>query len=286
MSTTEIQRVRSADGTEIAYRRRGEGPSLIFVDGAFCTMTMGPGKTLVPALADRYTTFVYDRRGRGKSGDASTYEVGREVEDLAAIIAAAGGSAYVFGHSSGAVLALEAARAGVPVAALALYEPPFVLDDTRPPVPVDLAEHLARLADAGRGRAVVRTFMDQAIRTPKVISIAMSIMPGAGRLSKIAHTVAYDATIMSAYQRGTPLPDGAFSAQRIPTLLIAGAKSPQWIQTSCEMLAASVPQAELARLARQSHMVKAAATAPAIDRFFATITSPVPPAPVVHRPAS
>ena len=112
MSTTEIQRVRSADGTEIAYRRRGEGPSLIFVDGAFCTMTMGPGKTLVPALADRYTTFVYDRRGRGESGDASTYEVGREVEDLAAIIAAAGGSAYVFGHSSGAVLALEAARAG------------------------------------------------------------------------------------------------------------------------------------------------------------------------------
>lgn len=282
----EIQRVRSADGTEITYRRSGEGPSIVFVDGAFCTMAMGPGKTIAPALADRYTTFVYDRRGRGQSGDASSYEVGREVDDLAAMIEVAGGMAYVFGHSSGAVLTLEAARAGLPIAALALYEPPFVLDDSRPPAPEDLPERLARLASAGRGRAVMRTFMDQAVHTPKVVSAAMSIMPGAGRLSKIAHTVAYDATIMSSYQRGTALPDAIFSSLMMPTLVMVGAKSPQWIQTSCEALAASVPQAQLSRLTGQRHMVKAVATAPAIDGFFAAIGSPVMPAPTGQREAS
>ena len=130
MPSTHKDSARSSDGTQITYDRSGEGPALVFVDGAFCTRAMGPGHTLAPVVSDRSTTFVYDRRGRGDSGDTPNYEPHREIEDLASVIEAAGGSAYVFGHSSGAVLALEAARAGLPIRGLILYEPPVVLDNT------------------------------------------------------------------------------------------------------------------------------------------------------------
>lgn len=122
MSTPEIEKVQSADGTEIAYRRDGQGPALVFVDGAFCTRTMGPGNTLAPVLHTLFTTFTYDRRGRGDTGDSSAYEPRREIEDLAAVIDAAGDSCFIFGHSSGAILALEAARAGLSIAGLVVYE--------------------------------------------------------------------------------------------------------------------------------------------------------------------
>jgi pimeloyl-ACP methyl ester carboxylesterase len=235
---------------------------------------MGPGHTLAPAVSDGSTTFVYDRRGRGDSGDAPSYEPGREIEDLASVIEAAGGSAYLFGHSSGAVLALEAARAGLPIRGIILYEPPLVVDNTRPPVPADFPQRMATLAAHGKRRAVVRSFMTEAIRAPKPVAVLMSIMPGGGRLAPIAHTVAYDATLMNPYQRGIPLPSDIGEAVRVPALVLAGGKSPQWIQTGAESLAALIPSGDFATLSGQSHMVKAKATAPVVAAFIAEISSP------------
>ena len=131
---TQTLTVTSTDGTVITVDRTGQGHPVVCVDGAMSTRSLGPGKMLAPHLADAFTVYTYDRRGRGDSGDAPYYEVQREIEDLAAVIAAAGGAAMVFGHSSGCVLALEAARAGLPITHLALYEPPFVIDHTRPAV--------------------------------------------------------------------------------------------------------------------------------------------------------
>ena len=272
-STTHTDSVHSSDGTKITFDRSGEGPSLVFVDGAFCTRSMGPGHTLAPAVSDRTTTFVYDRRGRGDSGDAPNYQPNREIEDLASVIEAAGGSAYVFGHSSGAVLALEAARAGLPMRGLILYEPPLVVDNSRPPVATDFPERMAGLATAGKRRAIVRAFMTEAIRAPRPVAVMMSIMPGGGRLAPIAHTVAYDATIMNPYQRGNPLAPDIGDAVRVPTLVVVGGKSPQWIQTGGEALAALIPNSKFAQLPGQSHMVKAKATAPVIAAFIAETSS-------------
>src|SRR6266540_5342672 len=126
--------LHSSDGTAIAYEIAGHGPALILVDGALCHRAMGPSGPLAKLLAERFTVLTYDRRGRGDSGDADPYSVHREVEDLAALIEAAGGSAHLYGISSGAVLALEATAQGLPVESLALYEPPFIVDDSRAPM--------------------------------------------------------------------------------------------------------------------------------------------------------
>ena len=127
--TTSTKYAVSADGTRIAYETRGTGPALVVVEGAMCTRTMGSYKILAPALEDRFTVVGYDRRGRGESSDTRPYEVQREVEDLAAVLEAVG-EAYVFGASSGAALALEAARQGIGMRRLAVYEAPFIVDDT------------------------------------------------------------------------------------------------------------------------------------------------------------
>ena len=273
MPSNHTDSVRSLDGTKITYDCSGQGPSLVFVDGAFCTRSMGPGHTLAPAMSDHTTTFVYDRRGRGDSGDTPTYEPNLEIEDLASVIEAAGGSTYVFGHSSGAVLALEAVRAGLPIRGLVLYEPPFVIDNTRPPVPTDFPQRMAALAAAGKRRAIVRSFMTEAIRAPKPVAVLMSIMPGGGRLAPMAHTVAYDAMIMNPYQQGNPLPAEIGKAVKVPTLVIVGSKSPPWLQTGGEALASLIPSAEFAQLPGQSHMVKAKATAPVVATFIAKSSS-------------
>src|SRR5256886_12683159 len=138
-----MRTVISKDSTPIAFDKSGHGPPIILVAGA--TATRLAEASLAAALAPHFTVFAYDRRGRGESGDTAPYAVEREVEDIDALINEAGGSAFVFGHSSGAVLALEAANHGLAVRKLALYEAPFIVDDSRPPMPADF---LARLKES------------------------------------------------------------------------------------------------------------------------------------------
>src|SRR5262249_31254204 len=152
-----MKTVTSKDGTTIAYDQTGNGPPLVLIDGALSSRAFGLNGPLAAILADRFTVITYDRRGRGDSGNTHPYAVRREIEDLEAIIDAADGPAYVYGISSGAGLALETACAlPAKVSKLALYEPPFVVDDTRPPVPADAVRQVTGLLarrppGAGRG---------------------------------------------------------------------------------------------------------------------------------------
>jgi len=140
-----MEKVYSKDGTPIAFDRSGDGPPIILVDGALCYRASGPMGALAKLLVRHFTVFTYDRRGRGDSGNTSPYAIEREVEDLEAIIMAAGGSAFVFGVSSGAALALEAANRGLAIEKLALYEAPFIIDNSRPPTPDDFVAQLNTL---------------------------------------------------------------------------------------------------------------------------------------------
>src|ERR1700730_9401146 len=132
-----MKKVLSKDGTLIAFDRSGNGEAIILVDGALCYRASGPSGPMAALLAEHFTVFTYDRRGRGDSGDTAPYAVEREVEDIDALIKEAGGDAFAYGVSSGAALALEAANRGLPIKKLVLYEAPFIVDDSRPPLPAD-----------------------------------------------------------------------------------------------------------------------------------------------------
>src|SRR5262245_54767576 len=137
--------VQSKDGTTIAYDRAGNGPALILVDGAMCYRAFGPSRDLAPRLTQWFTVYIYDRRGRGESGDTQPYSTDREVEDLEALIGVAGGHAMLYGVSSGAALALDTASKVRGVDKLILYEAPFIVDDSREPLTSD---YWGRISDA------------------------------------------------------------------------------------------------------------------------------------------
>lgn len=271
MSTTSTRRtthVTSADGTEIAYEVTGTGPALVLVDGAMCQRAMGPARGLAAALADDFTVHAYDRRGRGGSGPGSSpYEVDREVEDLRAVIDAAGGSAHLFGASSGAVLALEAARRGAPVERLAVYEAPFIVDDTHPANDPRLPERLQAMVDAGRRGEAVRTFM-RVVGVPAPVIVLMRFLPVWKKLTGIAHTLPYDLTIVVGHQQGEPLPAGYYDDVAAETLVVAGGKSPAYMRNSQAAIADAVPRARLETLPGQTHMIKPKVVAPVLGAFL------------------
>lgn len=262
-------RVPSQDGTSIAYECVGSGPPLVIVDGAFCSRAMGPGKDLAPSLAERFTVYTYDRRGRGESGDAASYAIEREVEDLWAVLEAAGGSANVFGHSSGATLALDAARRGLPIRRLALYEAPMVVDDSRPPVGDDYLERLQALISADQRGAAIKLFMTEGIRVPRPVTMIMPLMPAWRKLKAVAHTVTYDSAFVEEFLKGRPLPEDRWSTVKMPTLVLVGGKSPLWMRKAMTELATTLPNSQLRVLERQTHILKPKVTAPVLLDFFA-----------------
>lgn len=258
----------SRDGTAIACTRTRDGPPVVLVDGAFGSRAFGPNGAIAELLAQHRTVWTYDRRGRGESGDTAPYAVAREVEDLQAVVDAAGGRAAVFGISSDAALALEAARCGLPVTRLALFEAPFVVDDSRPRIPEDYLQQLDALVAADRRADAVRLFMVEAVGLPKVFVSLMRLMPAWSALKKAAHTVPYDARVLGDTGAGRPLPAGRWASVTAPTLVLVGGKSPTWMQHGMRALAAAVPGAELRTLAGQTHMVKAKALVPALEDFL------------------
>jgi pimeloyl-ACP methyl ester carboxylesterase len=259
--------VRSADGTTIAYTRAGQGPPLILVDGALCSRSFGPMPKLAEQLASHFTVYTYDRRGRGDSGDTAPYEPDREIEDLEALVALGGDGVYVHGTSSGAALALEAAKHIRSIAKLAVYEPPFIVDDTRPPMPEDYLPRLkALVADRQRGDAV-KMFM-RFVGTPAIFTAVMPLTPVWPKLKAVAPTLPYDITIVHEHQRGMPLTPAEWAAIKVPTLVAVGGKSPAWMTTGTRALATALPDATYRTLPGQNHMVKAQAIAPVLTEFF------------------
>lgn len=259
--------VTSRDGTAIAYERTGAGPPLVIVDGALCYRGSGPARKVAAALADRFTAVTYDRRGRGESGDTQPYSVEREVEDLEAVIEAAGGHARLVGFSSGAVLALEAARAGAAIDKIAAYEPPLIVDDSRPPAPPDYLPGLRSDLAAGRPGDAVKRFM-RMVGMPGILVALFPVMPNWGKLKRVAPTLPYDAAIMGETQSGRPLDAEHWAGVQVPTVVIAGGKSPEWMANGTRSLAELLPGSEHVVLPGQTHMVKAKALAPALKRLL------------------
>jgi pimeloyl-ACP methyl ester carboxylesterase len=263
-----MKKVLSKDGTAIAFDRKGRGPAIILIDGALCYRASGPSGPLAELLAENFTVFTYDRRGRGDSGNSSTYAVEREIEDIEVLIHEAGGSAFVYGISSGAALALEAANHGLAIKKLAMYEAPFIVDDSRLPIPKDFLAQLNHLISADRRGDAVKLFM-KLVGVPAIFIGLMRFMPAWSKLKCVAHTLPYDITIVQDYQRGKPLPANRWSSVTASTLVIDGGKSPRWMRHGTQALADAIPNARLRTLEGQTHMVNPKVLAPALAEFFA-----------------
>ena len=258
--------VRSHDGTIIAFDRVGQGAPVILVDAALCYRGMGKSRQLAELLAPHFTVITYDRRGRGESGDTPPYAVEREVEDVAALVRHVGGSAYLWGMSSGAVLALEAASRLRGIEKLALYEAPFIVDDSRPTT----EEHWIRIraaAAAHRRGEAVKVFL-QAVGVPSFVIALMRLSPLWSKLKALAHTLPYDGALVQDNQRGRPLPSRRWASVTVPTLVMDGGKSPQWMRHGNRALALVLPNAQYRTLVGQTHMLKPEVHAPTLVEFF------------------
>jgi pimeloyl-ACP methyl ester carboxylesterase len=261
-----MERVTSADGTSIAFERSGDGPPLVMIGGALSDRRAG--RRIADALGPSLTAVAVDRRGRGDSGDTPPYTVEREVEDVRAILGAVGGSGHLLGHSSGAVLSLEVARTFPDaLTSLALYEPPFILDDGRAPLPEDFADRLEELAATGRRDDAVAYFLGTGIGLPEPAIDAARRDASWADLTALAHTLHYDARVVRESIPAGPDPLGRWAAVRVPTLVMDGGASPPWIRSSAAALAAALPVATHRTLEGQGHGPDPSMYAAALTRW-------------------
>ncbi len=256
-----METVTSSDGTRIAFDRLGDGPPVVLVCGQ--STDRSSNAPLTTLLAEHFAVFNYDRRGRGDSGDTLPYAVEREVEDIDALISEAGGSASVFGVSSGAALALEAAASGLAVDKLALWEPPFDPDEGRRP-PRDLAERYERMIAEDRRGDVIEYFMANVVGLPPEFVARARSGPYWQDQEALAHTLVYDTIIMGDYS----LPVERAAAVEAPTLALAGGKSFPFMREAARKLAEAIPDARVRLLEGQTHAVAPEALAPVLREFF------------------
>jgi Alpha/beta hydrolase family len=255
--------VRSLDGTPIAYERTGGGPPVIMMGGALNDKNFL--RPLAGMLAQRFTVWNYDRRGRGESGDTPPYSLDREVEDLDRMLAEAGGSAALFANCSGGAVGIEAAARGLPITKLAMYEPPFILDGQRPPLPPDFVGDLARLVGDGRRGDAVRYFMAEVVRLPEPVIEKISNGPMWPWLESLAPSLPYDTSLMS----DTSLPADLLARVKVPTLVVDGGDSPQWQRNSVQAVAEIIERGRRHTLPGQNHNLAMDLVAPVLEEFFA-----------------
>jgi pimeloyl-ACP methyl ester carboxylesterase len=255
--------ITSPDGTTIAYESVGGGPALVLVDGAMCHRAAGPMRPLAGLLRDAFTVHTYDRRGRGESSDTPPYAVAREVEDMRALIARAGGEAYVYAISSGAALALAAAAAGPGIIGLALYEPPFLAEAGDGARTREYTERLTALLDAGRRGDAVALFMTH-VGIPAEAVAGARAQPGWAALEAIAPTLAYDDQVLG----DGGVPRDLAATITVPTLVLAGGASPQGLRRAAKATADALPAAGHRVLDGQTHDVAPDALAPVLREFF------------------
>ncbi|RKN86373.1 alpha/beta hydrolase [Paenibacillus ginsengarvi] len=254
---------RSKDGTILAYDVYGSGPALLYITGASCYRSFKPIVDDAKVFATCFTVYNYDRRGRGESGNTLPYSMEREIEDVEAMIDVAGGSAYVYGHSSGAVLALEAAfRLGGKVRKVALYDAPYVHDEKEKAEYRQLSKSVQELLDDGRNAAAMRTFL-KGIGMPRVFVSLLPLFPGWQKMKALAPTLAYDIALT---QDQAPVERAA--EVTVPALIGVGEKSPGGLHDVARQLAKAIPNAKFSQLTGQNHMVSAKKLLPLLSDFF------------------
>ena len=258
-----MSQVNSKDGTAIAYERVGKGPPLILVDGALCSRAFGPMPKLASLLAPEFTVYLYDRRGRGESGDTPSCGRERELDDLTALIGAAGGAAALVGLSSGAALALEAAAARLPVTRIVAYEPPYI----EPAGATRGRAHQGRLqalvTEGNRGGAV-RYFMRDMIGVPAPVVWIMRLLPVWRKLKAVGHTLPYDSAVMGDFT----VPTARLAKVAVPTLIMHGSKTDPRLKRAAGEVAGTFQQAQSLTLAGQNHNVDTSVLAQAVAEFL------------------
>lgn len=260
--------VQSKDGTTIAFEVRGSGRPVILVDGATAYPAVSPETVaLAEALSESFRVYTYDRRGRGSSTDTLPYAVEREIDDLAALVAEAGEPAVLFGWSSGAILAMDAVAAGLPVTHLVAFEPPFVVDDTRPPVPADYVERLEAACAAGRPGDAVELFMTAAVGMPVDTVDGMRQSEFWPVLEAIAPTIAYDGRVVCDVMQGRPLPADRWAAITVPTLVVHGIDTFPFLVTGARAAAEHLPTSALQPVPGENHSASPEALAPVIRQL-------------------
>ncbi len=264
-----MKTIQSKDGTILAYDVYGSGPPLIYITGASCFRSFWPIVQDAKTLAKEFTVYNYDRRGRGDSTDRQPYAIEREIEDIAALIDTAGGNANVYGHSSGAVLALEAAlRLGDRIDKVVMYDPPYVHDEDEKAKYNHLGQQVGNLLQTGKNAQAMTTFL-KGIGMPKPFVYLLRFMPGWKTMRNLAPTLAYDI----ALTRDLP-PLARAAGVTVPVQVVVGEKSPASVQTVARQLAEAIPNATFVELAGQDHMVSAKALLPVLTNFLKTKHKP------------
>ena len=266
-SMGENRTTTSRDGTTIAYTKRGSGPPLIIVDGVFCYRENGPSTELASLLAQHYTVFTYDRRGRGESGDTAPYTVEREIDDLRAVAKEAGATPFVLGISSGAALTLQAVASGVGAKRIALYEPPYDTDGS-PRLLEDARNRLQSFISAGDRAGAVRFFMTDVFGAPRAFVFAMPfLMPTAWKRNKlVVHTAPYDLMILA----DRSVLNERSSSISVPTLVIGGENSPKGLRDAVTAVANALPNGKIRFLSGQDHNISGPVLVPVLFEYFGT----------------
>jgi pimeloyl-ACP methyl ester carboxylesterase len=258
------QFITSKDGTKIAYETAGQGPVVLIVLGALNTRKSGT--KLAKLLASKFTAVSYDRRGRGDSADAAPYTPEREVEDIAALIDAVGGPVCLYGHSSGAALAISAAaKLRKQVTKLAIYEAPYALDTEARKAAKEYDVALKKALSSGNNGEAVALFVRSVGVSDKQIQ-AMRQMPMWKGLEKLAPTLVYDSEVLG---EGHALPATLLSRVRTPTLVMHGGAGSPAMRDAARTISEAIPKAEFRTLARQTHGVSPKVLAPELEEFFA-----------------
>ena len=283
-----METVISKDGSRIAYDRYGAGPTVILVGGALSYRTFNKMEELARLLGERCTVINYDRRGRGDSTEVKPFSVEREIEDIAALIEVADGSASLWGWSSGGALGLRAAGTGIGVDKVSVYEVPFMVTPEAKRPTRDYGERLDELVAAGDRRGAVKHFMRNSMGIPAPFVALMRLMPMWKGLKATAHTLPYDWAALGAHTMyGAPLNAEEWASVTAPTLVVSGAKSPAVLREGSRALAEALPNARLHELAGVSHNVKMEVLAPVLAGFFAGDAANATPPPEANQaPAS
>jgi pimeloyl-ACP methyl ester carboxylesterase len=263
-----MKQITSADGTTIAYERFGSGHPIVLVGGALCDRTAH--RPLAEELGRRgFTGVTYDRRSRGSSGSTGSPALQREIDDLSALVNALGGSVAVYGHSSGAALALHAAANSRSITHLVVHEAPFNPDEPEARAESQAYHHqLVALLDEDRPDEAVEFFM-RTVGTPDEAIADMQAEPWWPGLVALAHSLLHDSEVMGDRAGGT-LPSGILDSVSTPTLVIYGDQSPPWMLDVAEQLVDGLPDGALRVLPGEDHVVPPETLAPVLGVFVTT----------------